>query len=60
MFQGFDVKIEVAIKIRLSLGLKLAINRKLANPKSVSLHQKLTPIPAPGPNVGTNNRSDLH
>jgi len=26
----------------------------LANPKFISLHQELTPIPAPGPNVGTN------
>jgi len=34
--------------------LKLTINIKLANPKFISLHQKLTPILAPGPNVGTN------
>jgi hypothetical protein len=53
-FQGSNVKMEVAIEIGSCLGLESIINIKLANPKSISLHQKLTLIPAPRPNVRTN------
>ncbi len=51
---GSIVKIKPKIKTRSCLGLKSTINIELANPKSISLHQELTPIPAPRPNVGTN------
>ncbi len=34
--------------------MKLTVNIKLANPKFVSLHQELTPISTPRPNVKTN------
>ncbi len=47
-------KIEAKIKTRSCLGLKSTINIELANPKSISLHHELTPIPAPRPNVRTN------
>jgi hypothetical protein len=53
-FQGSNVKIKAIIETRLGLGLKLVINIKLANPKSIFLHQEHTPIPGPKPNVGTN------
>jgi hypothetical protein len=53
-FQVFNVKIEATIEIGSCLGLKSAINIKLTNLKSISLHQELTLLPAPRPNVRTN------
>jgi len=51
---GSIVKIKARIKTRSCLGLKSTITIELANPKSISLQKKLTPIPTPRPNVGTN------